>query len=188
MDEIGLFYGSTDGHTALIADRIQQEFAATALATVALFDVAEFYLDEMLPFDQLILGIPTWNTGQLQRDWEAVFEEFDTLDLTGKTVALFGLGDQIGYANTFVDALFFVAEKVKERGAQLVGAWPTIGYEYTQSWAENAELFIGLVLDEENQPKLTELRIRVWVQQLLVEFGLIGNSSDRTESEGMASE
>ncbi len=178
MDEIGLFYGSTDGHTADIAERIQQEFAATGLATVVLFDVAEFYLDEMLPFDRLILGIPTWDTGQLQRDWEAIFEEFDTLDLTSKTVALFGLGDQIGYTNTFVDALFFVAEKVKDRGAQLVGAWPTIGYDYTQSWAEVEEQFIGLVLDEENQSKLTELRIRVWVQQLLVEFGLVGQNMD----------
>lgn len=178
MNEIGLFYGSTDGHTAEIAECIQSEFAATGLATVALFDVAEFYLDEMCSFERLILGIPTWNTGQLQRDWEAVFEEFDTVDLTGKTVALFGLGDQIGYTNTFVDALFFIAEKVKERGAQVVGSWPTIGYDYTQSWAAVEDHFIGLVLDEENQPQITELRVRVWVQQLLVEFGLVGQNMD----------
>ena len=188
MNEIGLFYGSTDGHTAEIAERIQCEFAATGLATVVLFDVAEFYLDEMLSFDRLIFGIPTWNTGQLQRDWEAVFDEFDTLDFTGKTVALFGLGDQIGYANTFADALFFIAEKCKERGAQLAGPWPTIGYDYTQSWAEVGDQFIGLVLDEENQPQLTELRIRVWVQQLLVEFGLVGKNSDGANSDGEVSE
>ena len=173
MHEIGLFYGSTDGHTLAVAQQIQEEFAATMLASVTLFDVAEFYLDEMHDFDRLILGIPTWNTGQLQSDWESVFDEFDDLDLSGKTVALFGLGDQHDYANTFLDALFFLAEKVKARGATVVGGWPTLGYDYAQSWAVVDDHFVGLALDEHNQPELTELRIRVWVQQLLVEFGLI---------------
>lgn len=172
MQTIALFYGSTNGNTAAVAQRIQQEFAATALATVELLDIAEFYLDEMLDFDCLILGVPTWNTGQLQQDWEASFAEFDHLDLQGKTIALFGLGDQAGYPATFVDALFFVADKVRERGAQLVGRWPTVGYTFTASWAVEMDTFIGLVLDEDNQPELTPLRIGVWVQQLINEFKL----------------
>jgi flavodoxin I len=173
MQTIALFYGSTDGHTAAVAKRIQSEFTETDLAAVELFDVAEFYLDEMAEFDLIILGVPTWNTGQLQRDWEVVFEEFDALDLSGKKVALFGLGDQHGYANTFLDAIFFVAEKVKTCGATVVGRWPTLGYDYAQSWAVVDEQFVGLALDEHNQPELTDLRVRVWVQQLLVEFNLI---------------
>ena len=178
MKTIALFYGTTDGHTLSVAKRIQDEFAQTGLATVELFDIAEFYLDEMLDFELLILGIPTWDTGQLQRDWEEVFNEFDSLDLHGKTVALFGLGDQIGYAKTFVDALFFIAEKVRSCGVTLVGRWPIAGYDYTQSWAVIDEThFVGLVLDEENQSTLTELRIRVWVHQLLVEFGLLNQDS-----------
>jgi len=172
MQTIGLFYGSTDGHTAEIAAQIHDEFQTHELALVELFDVAEFYLDEMLVYDCLILGIPTWDTGQLQRDWQEVFDEFDTLDLTGKMVAIFGLGDQHGYANTFVDALFFIANKVKERGATLVGFWPIIGYDYAQSWAAEDDHFLGLVLDQVNQPEQSELRIRVWVQQLAVEFQL----------------
>lgn len=173
MQNIALFYGTTDGNTEAAAEAIQAAFADSGLATVELFDVAEFYLDEMLAFERLILGIPTWDVGQLQRDWEAVFTEFDDLDLSGKTVAIFGLGDQHGYANTFVDALFFIAEKVQERGATLIGQWPTVGYTFTQSWAVVGEQFLGLVLDEVNQADLTPLRVQVWVQQLLVEFGLI---------------
>lgn len=176
MPTIGLFYGTTDGHTQRNAERIRAEFERRGIATVELFDVAEFYLEEMLAFDYLILGMPTWHTGQLQHDWEAVFDEFDLLDLNAKWVALFGLGDQIDYANTFVDALFFLATKVRERGATLVGKWPTIGYTFHQSWAVEAEQFCGLVLDEVNQPQLSQLRIEVWVQQLAVEFGLISSS------------
>lgn len=177
MATLALFYGSTNGNTAAVAHLIQREFEATGAATVEMFDVADFFLTEMLDFDRLILGIPTWNIGQLQKDWEQVFAEFDTLDLSGKQVALFGLGDQIGYPATFVDALFFLAAKVSERGAQIVGHWPTLGYTFTNSWAVVADNFVGLVLDEDNQPALTELRVAAWVQQLLAEFDLKGQPS-----------
>src|SRR4051812_4999215 len=113
MVEIGLFYGSTDGNTARVARLIQVAFARLGNARVELFDIADCYLEDMLDFSHLILGVPTWNTGQLQADWEAIFAEFDQLDLSGRHVALFGLGDQAGYPDTFADALFFVAEKVQ---------------------------------------------------------------------------
>ncbi len=172
MLSIGLFYGSTNGATAQMAQMIQHEFESNNVAKIELFDIAEFYLESMLDFDYLILGVSTWNIGQLQKDWEAIFEEFDTLDLTGKIVALYGLGDSVGYPDTFLDALFFVADKARERGAQLVGAWPVAGYQFDQSWAVEDGQFIGLALDEDNQRDLTSARVAAWVKQLTNEFGL----------------
>ncbi|ELO13482.1 flavodoxin FldB, partial [Salmonella enterica subsp. enterica serovar Enteritidis str. 13183-1] len=32
----------------------------------------------------LILGIPTWDFGEIQEDWEAVWEQLDDLNLEGK--------------------------------------------------------------------------------------------------------
>lgn len=168
--QIGLFYGSTNGNTAQVARLIQQTFVHSGRATVELLDVAEFYLVEMLAFEHLILGVPTWNIGQMQKDWEQVFAEFDQLDLTGKTVALFGLGDQFGYPDTFADALFFVGSKAQERGAQLIGRWPLTGYTFRQSWAVEDDHFIGLLLDEDNQADLTPQRVETWVAQLLTEL------------------
>jgi flavodoxin I len=170
MNQIGLFYGSSDGNTARVAAMVQQAIGQMGFGEVELFDVADYFLESMLEFDYLILGAPTWNTGQLQKDWEAVFEEFDELDFTGKQVALFGLGDQVGYPLTFADALFFIGDKVRERGATLVGRWPTNGYTFRQSWAVEDGMFIGLVLDEHNQPELTQARVAEWVAQLCVEL------------------
>ncbi len=170
MLHIGLFYGSTNGNTAQVAQLLQREFAASGAAEVELFDVAEYYLETLLDFDYLILGVPTWNVGQLQRDWETVFAEFEELDLTDKRVALFGLGDQVGYPDTFLDALFFVADKARERGARLVGLWPTSGYHFAQSWAVEDDHFLGLALDEHDQSELTPARVAAWVQQVLREF------------------
>lgn len=169
MMTIGLFYGSTNGATAAVAHLIQQAFAQRDV-TVELFDVAEYLLETMLDFDHLLLGVSTWNVGQLQADWENVYAELDELDLTGKQVALFGLGDQVGYPNTFLDALFFVADKMRERGAQLVGAWSVAGYTFTQSWAVEEGRFLGLALDEDNQSGLTQARVNAWVEQVLDAF------------------
>jgi len=166
---IGLFYGSTNGATAAGAELIEQAFAARGV-TVELFDIADYLLETMLDFDYLILGVSTWNVGQLQKDWEAVYAELDELELNGKQVALFGLGDQVGYPDNFLDALFFVADKARERGAHLVGDWPVAGYSFTQSWAVEEGRFLGLALDEDNQPDLTQARVTAWVEQLLGEF------------------
>jgi flavodoxin I len=54
----------------------------------------------------------------------------DTLDLSGRQVALFGLGDEGGYPDTYQDAIGIIGEKARERGATLVGFWPTAGYDY----------------------------------------------------------
>lgn len=171
MSTVGLFFGSTTGNTRAAAERIRAAFMQQFGVEVELLDVAEYYVDEMQAFDHLILGMPTWDVGQLQRDWESAIDELAELDLRGKSVAIFGLGDQAGYPATFGDALIFLVEQVEACGARLVGAWPTTGYAFTSSWAVRDGRFVGLMLDVENQAELTEARVAAWVNQIGLEFG-----------------
>jgi flavodoxin I len=176
MASIGLFYGSTNGHTAVIAQEIKRvlddRYALPGGEVVELFDLAEFYLADAAEFDRLILGVPTWNTGQLQRNWEAAIDELDELDLRGVRAALFGLGDQVGYPDSFGDALFFVADRLRSCGATLVGQWPVAGYTFNASWAMEDGRFLGLMLDEDNQPELTAGRLDAWLAQVAAVFNL----------------
>ena len=51
---------------------------------------------KMLEYKNLIIGCPTWNIGELQEDWDTVYEKYKELDFNGIKAAFFGCGDQVG--------------------------------------------------------------------------------------------
>lgn len=168
-----LFYGSNNGATAEAAEKIAEAFKTQVGLKPALLDIATTPLKTMLEFSQLILGCPTWYVGDLQDDWDTHVSELDALDLTGKQVALFGTGDQVCYSDTFQDALGILGRRCRERGAQIVGWWPTEGYDFSASQGVENGLFFGLALDDDTQHGLSGVRIQTWVSQLVTEFGVL---------------
>lgn len=172
MNKIGIFYGSSTGATKYIALHIEDTFNLFRAGSAKAVNIAYAQLDDLANSDYLVLGIPTWDIGELQEDWDAFFPHLDELNLTGKKVAIFGLGDQYGYSATFLDAMGILGAKVRERGGQLVGYWSAAGYQVEASLALEGDHFIGLALDEDNEADLSYERIDRWVQQVLDEFGL----------------
>ncbi|MBX3050094.1 MAG: flavodoxin [Caldilineaceae bacterium] len=171
---IGLFYGSTDGAGATAGELIKTTIEKTGLATVELHDVAYTDLKEMERYSYLILGVSTWNIGLLQDDWEYKFDQLDDIDLTGKLVALYGMGDQYGYPDSYVDAMETLGAKVMERGGEPAGFWLVDdSYEFEYSKAVIDGVFVGLALDDDNQSHLTEERVQMWVEIVLEDFGLM---------------
>jgi flavodoxin I len=170
MTKIGLFFGTQTGNTETIADIIQAEFGGDGV--VNLHDIADASPDDFADYPCLIIGCPTWNIGELQSDWEGFFDDLDEIDFSGKQVAYFGAGDQVGYADNFQDAMGILAEKITSLGATTVGHWPTDGYDFEDSKAVQNGKFVGLALDEDNQPELTSDRIKTWVAQLKSAFGV----------------
>ncbi|WP_055076051.1 flavodoxin FldA [Pseudanabaena sp. 'Roaring Creek'] len=166
---IGLFYGTQTGNTESAAAEIQRIFG---VGLVDLHDVAKADINDFAGYDCLIIGCPTWNIGELQSDWEGLFPELDDVDFSGKKVAYFGCGDQVGYADNFLDAIGILEEKITERGGKTVGYWSMDGYDFDESRAVRGNKFVGLALDDTNQADLTEQRLRKWVALLRVEFGV----------------
>ena len=168
---IGLFYGSSTCYTEMSAEKIQDYFGRDK---VDIFNIADTPIEQLNHYTQLILGIPTWDYGELQEDWEGVWDDLDSIDFSDKTVALFGLGDQIGYPDWFLDAMGYLHNKVLLRGATMVGYWPNQGYRFKASQAlnDNDSHFLGLALDDENQFDQSEQRIASWCEQLKQHFAL----------------
>ncbi|MBW4655876.1 MAG: flavodoxin FldA [Kaiparowitsia implicata GSE-PSE-MK54-09C] len=170
MATIGLFFGTQTGNTETIAETIQKEFGGDSVVT--LHDIADSSPEDFEPYSYVLVGCPTWNIGEMQSDWEGFYDELDAIDFSGKKVAYFAPGDQVGYADNFQDAMGLLEEKISELGATTVGYWPIDGYEFNDSKAVKNGKFVGLALDEDNQSELTDERIRSWVAQLKQEFGV----------------
>lgn len=172
MGRIGLFYGSKRGDTRNAAEKIKEEFDAVQKDLVVVYNVKRTDLSQMAEYDTIILGSSTWEEGGLQEHWLRVFPQMDELDLQGKRVAIFGLGDQYEFSTSFQGAIGILARKSRERGAEVVGLWPTEGYHFESSPAVENGHFLGLALDNINQYELTNRRIKAWVGQLAKEFDL----------------
>jgi flavodoxin I len=155
----GIFYGSATGHTQDIALQIGDILGIRK----DVYDIADVKPEQFLSFDQYILGVSTWDVGKLQYDWERFIQCLTPGSLEGKTCALFGLGDQGSYPDTFADGLGILADYLKKAGAVLIGTWATSGYEFASSQAVTGSSFLGLVLDEDCQPELTGDRIKTWL-------------------------
>jgi flavodoxin I len=170
MSKIGLYYGTQTGKTEYVAEIIQKEFGGDSVVT--LYNIADVDISDLLEYDNIIVGCPTWNIGELQSDWDGVYQELDDLDFNGKKVAYFGTGDQIGYADNFQDAIGIIEEKISSLGGTTVGYWSNNGYDFNESKALRDGKFVGLALDEDNQSEMTDSRIQQWVAQLKQEFGV----------------
>lgn len=168
---IGLFYGSSTCYTEMAGEKIRDCLGAER---VDLFNIADTPIVEAGFYGRVILGIPTWDYGELQEHWEDIWDDIDEVDWQDKRVALYGLGDQVGYPEWFLDAMGYLHAKLLALGARPCGYWPREGYEFEASKAltPDGQLFVGLALDEENEFDLTEARIRQWCAQLLDEFDL----------------
>jgi flavodoxin I len=160
MKKILLVWGSQTGNTRNAAAMIAEEFGREALD---IFEITDIALPRLLEYDSLIIGTSTWGAGELQDDWHRVYRGFDSLDFTGKTVAFFGLGDQLSYSDWYLDAMGTLHDKFVERGANVVGAWPADNYMCSASKALSHGVFVGLALDADNQEHLSGDRIRNWV-------------------------
>lgn len=178
MAKIGIFFGTDTGNTRKIAKAIAKKIGDEAAKPL---NINRSSVADILEYDYLILGSPTLGDGELpgltagteDENWEESLPELSTADLTGKTIALYGLGDQVGYPDNFVDALGIIYEELEDTGAKFVGSWPTAGYEYNSSRAVNDDDdFFGLVLDQENQSDKHEERITAWLALIKPEFGL----------------
>lgn len=161
MGKTAIFYGSTEGNTESVAYKLKD-----LLGDVDIYNVDSATSDDLAKYDNIIFGASTWEIGELQEDWETFIDVLDDVDFSGKTIAYFGLGDADGYPDTFVDAMGIIHERIKDSGANFIGAVSTDDYTFDDSAALYNGKFIGLPIDEDNESDLTDGRLEKWVADI----------------------
>ena len=160
---IGLFYGSSAGATEDVAGRISGLWPEAELEAR---DVACCGVDDMAGHDVLLFGVSTWNWGDIQDDWEAKLDEITGKDWSGVKIALFGCGDQYCYPDTFADGIGLLALAFETGGATVIGQVPVSEYEFEASQAQRGDMLLGLPLNEDSEPEMTDPRLEKWVAGL----------------------
>jgi flavodoxin I len=165
--KVGLVYSTTTGNTETVAGYIKDALGDAVEGPNDIADVE----DDMAGYDGIIIGAPTWHTGADSERSGTAWDEFlygglTSMDLKGKKVAIFGVGDSAGYADNFCDAMDELKSCFEGQGAEVIGAVGTDGYEHEDSKSIADGKFVGLPCDEDNQPDMSEERVKAWVAQI----------------------
>lgn len=163
MKKIGIFYGSSTGTTQAIAHKLAR---LLGVADNDVHDISTVAPSAFDGYDVLVLGTSTWGAGDLQEDWFDFVDGVGALDLSGKTIALFGCGDET-MTDTFCSAVGKFYERFRPTGARMIGGFDADGYVFNHSGAKIDGNYVGLLLDEVNHPEFTDLRMRRWANEVL---------------------
>jgi len=162
MAKIGIYYGSDTGSTQTVAEKIGK---GLGIEKSNIHDVNKASAD-FSGYDVLLFGTSTMGMGDLQDDWDSYLSKVAKADLSGKKVAIFGCGDSVSYSDTFCDGIGKIYEAIKNNGCEIIGKTSTEGYTYDSSEALVDGQFVGLPIDEDNEPDQTDQRISLWVNEL----------------------
>lgn len=173
MQTTGIFFGTDSGTTRLIAKKIARALKKRVgdSPVAKPVNINRATSGDLLQYDSLILGTPTYGEGVLpgkaSRNSEESWLEFLSVltdeDFSGKRIALYGLGDQEEYPETFLDGMRDLYDAFADAGATLVGTSPIDGFDFQGSRAMKGGQFIGLALDQHLQHLLTDQRIEDWL-------------------------
>ena len=167
MNKVGIFYGSTTGNTESVAEMIKEKLGADI---VDLHNVESASVADMDTYQNLIFGTSTWGLGDLQDDFQDFISGLADADLSGKVVALYGLGDSSAYADTFVDGMGEIYESIQGNGCKIVGSVASDEYDFEDSKAFVDDEFVGLPLDEENEGDKHAERVEAWIESIKPEL------------------
>lgn len=165
---LAIIFGSTTGYTEELAYKIYDAFEGRAELPR---DVHSTPVSRLLEYQTLILGVPTWNHGQLQSDWAERSDELQGQSFAGRQVAFFGSGDAKRYPEHFQDAMGLLWKRFESCGAELIGKWPTESYKFEESQGlVDDSHFVGLAFERHDSDEVIEQRIKDWVKQLTQEM------------------
>ncbi len=173
MSKTAIFFGPLKGAVNRVADKIKDAIGEDKVVMVPVKDATVADLEK---YDKIIFGISTvgketWHATYSNVDWAKFLPEIGKTSYEGKTLAIFGLGDHITYAATFVDHIGLLGRELLKNGAELVGQVPVDDYEFDDSKAVVDGKFLGLPVDEDFEPELTDERVEKWVAQIKPAFG-----------------
>lgn len=119
MASILIVFSSIGGNTELVVDRVREELQKHNLgAQKKRVDVTK--AREVLDYDLTILASPTYGQGTVEDHFKPFLKDLETLDLSGKNLAVVGLGDTKYYPEYLTESAIILEEYVKKQHGNLI--------------------------------------------------------------------
>ncbi|MDZ7739759.1 MAG: flavodoxin domain-containing protein [Bacteroidales bacterium] len=172
MNKVAIFYGPEGGSTEKTAKKIggllgQENHELISMKNAVASDIDRF---DNIIFGVATIGQETWDAEPVESGWFSFKTELEKADLKGKKIAIFGLGDHVRWPSQFVDSMGELYRILKEGGTDTIGKVSTADYTFDESAALVGDMFVGLPVDEDFEPELTDSRLEAWVARLKAEF------------------
>jgi len=173
MKKTAVFYSPQGGNVNDVANKLG---ALIGNDRVDIIPVNQAEAADVDKYNQIILagstvGADHWNNEKIVDEWAPFFERIAGNGLKGKKAAIMGLGNSLIYPDHFAADMADLYTKTKNLGAEIFGFVDAKDYDFTDSDAVNEDgFFCGLAIDEDNEPELTEGRLKKWISQLSSDF------------------
>ncbi|MBM3434988.1 MAG: flavodoxin FldA [Bacteroidetes bacterium] len=173
MHKIALIFWPEGGNVEGVADKIVAGLPGIEVNKISLskMDARELADAGLWIIGGSTVGAHIWQDADDSNRWLSFFKMLDQFDMKAKTVAFFGLGDQVLYPYHFVNGLGILQEEFEKRNTRIIGQWPVNGYEFKDSDGMKDGMFFGLALDEDQQEEATDERIAGWLKLITSEIG-----------------
>lgn len=173
MKKALLIYWPKGGNVEHSARLIAEEFGDITVQTLKEVDPATLPDYDLLIVGSSTVGAENWEEAEDSNLWAPFFLKLKESgkDLSNTYLAQFGLGDQVLYPDHFVDGMGILKDDFDLFHPTYIGEWPSDDYDFTGSMSLERDVFVGLALDEDSQPELTEDRVKRWVAQIKKEAG-----------------
>lgn len=158
--KVVIAYATNRGNTKVVAEKLAEKIKGAVVV-----NIADTPVSELSVYDYLILGTSTIGRGEMLKPWKDKADELKALDFAGKTVALFGLGNQAYHGDTFAEGVSHLYELLNGK-VTIEGATSTEGYKFSESKSEVDGKFVGLVLDMDAEADAADTKIDNWLKSL----------------------
>ena len=119
MKKTVIIFGSTTGNTEIVARWVKRALMDKDVQA-DLWNAADMNVDDMIPYEMIFFGSSTWGQGEIQDDFANIYDGLSNKQLGGKSVAVFGCGDNDMFPDNFCQAVDMIEAKARACGAQII--------------------------------------------------------------------
>lgn len=158
MGKTGIFYATKSGTTEMFAKKIAEQLGAD------IHNMKDTEVSRIAEYSNVIFMASSYFFGALAEDWGGKVKLLHTVDFSGKTVAVVGVGSQERHPDSFCSGAADFFDKLRFSGARFVGSVDAAAYKFTFSRLQKGQKMRGLCLDKGDSN--AEKQLAAWVEQV----------------------